>query len=169
MANRKCNPIPELTPSDIERFWPKVDRSGGPDACWEWLRYRNTRGYGRLSLNGGGVGAHRVAWKIAHRASTGTLDVLHACDNPACCNPAHLFLGTQLDNMKDMHQKGRHAHGRTVHTARLHEDTVRFIRNAVAGGESQLSLARYFGVTTSAICNIVSRKSWMHVCDEVSA
>ena len=92
-----------------ERFWEKVDRSGGTDACWPWIGAIGVHGYGRVNLDGRSTGiASRVAWTLTF-GDPGDLGVLHRCDNPPCCNPAHLFLGTQLDNSRDMVAKGRAA------------------------------------------------------------
>jgi hypothetical protein len=100
-------------------FWAKVDDSAGPDACWPWtgaLFRPGPRGYGmnygRIKRNRRTLHAHRVAWELAH-GPTGELFVLHKCDNPPCCNPAHLFLGTAADNMADKVRKGRHRWGTT--------------------------------------------------------
>jgi hypothetical protein len=95
-----------------ERFWPKVDRSGGPDACWPWTATVRSDGYGMIDVGGKMVGAHRVSWEIANGPIPvggdyhGTC-VLHRCDNPLCVNPSHLFLGTNDDNTKDRDAKGR--------------------------------------------------------------
>lgn len=100
---RKRRPLPD-------RFWPKVDQSGGGEACWLWTAGKIPTGYGRFCINGRYVYAHRVAWELTHGQIEGGLFVLHDCptgDNPSCVNPAHLFLGTQSDNMKDCYQKGR--------------------------------------------------------------
>jgi HNH endonuclease len=79
-----------------------------PDACWEWQRQRNWGGYGRLTLpNQRKILAHRLAWELEFGPIPDGLWVLHRCDNPPCCNPAHLFLGTTLDNTRDMDAKGR--------------------------------------------------------------
>ena len=89
-------------------FWEKVDKhaEGG---CWVWTGTRQVFGYGislRYRL------AHRVSWEIANGPIPDGLWVLHRCDNPPCVNPAHLFLGTQTENMRDMTAKGRHPHSR---------------------------------------------------------
>jgi hypothetical protein len=100
---------------DPARFWDSVDKSAGPDGCWPWQRGRNNKGYGRFLIERDGTRQRPLAHRVAMRLHLGReLDraefVLHHCDNPPCCNPAHLFLGTQKDNMADMMAKGRHDH-----------------------------------------------------------
>jgi hypothetical protein len=101
-----------LSLEEMAEFWGKVDRSGGPDACWEWQGKRNYRGYGqkvlnRLSMSRKITGAHRVAYYLHHGVHPGDLIVRHKCDNPSCCNPAHLELGTIADNNRDTRERGR--------------------------------------------------------------
>lgn len=86
-----------------ERLWARVERRG-PGECWEWTAHRLPKGYG---VFGPGVVAHRVAWEVAHGPIPDGLHVLHTCDNPPCCNPGHLRLGTPQDNVDDMMRKGR--------------------------------------------------------------
>ncbi len=92
-----------------ERFWAKVDRKG-PDECWLWQRGARN-GYGRFAVTRDDIRtAHRVAWELTNGTIPEGLNVCHNCpdgDNPACCNPSHLWLGTQLDNMRDAKAKGR--------------------------------------------------------------
>lgn len=90
-----------------DRLWAKVDKSGGPDACWLWTGHRNQKGYGKIGADRKTIGAHRGAWMVTNGPIPDGLFVLHRCDNPPCCNPAHLFVGTNADNMTDMAQKGR--------------------------------------------------------------
>jgi hypothetical protein len=102
LSNLKRTPIKD-------RFWPKVDR-GGSDECWEWIGSRHPDGYGRIGAggkHGGTIYAHRASWEIHGNKIPNGLCVLHHCDNPPCVNPAHLFLGTQADNIKDKVAKGR--------------------------------------------------------------
>ena len=97
-------------PSPGERFWAKVDKSAGPESCWEWLAHRNRTGYGKFKVR------HDKPPALAHRHSyeltsgqpvPNELSVRHSCDNPGCVNPAHLSLGTHQDNMRDAVERGR--------------------------------------------------------------
>lgn len=102
-------------PSEV-RFWTYVDRSGGIDACWPWLKGRNAHGYGKFGIGGRTETAHRLAWEFSFgpipkgSGHNGTC-VCHRCDNPSCANPRHLFLGTDLDNVRDRDAKRRTARG----------------------------------------------------------
>lgn len=89
-----------------ERFWAKANVLG-PDECWLWRASVTSRGYGRFRLHGKSRGAHCVAWLLDRGPIPPGQLVLHRCDVPLCCNPAHLFLGTQGDNVADMDAKGR--------------------------------------------------------------
>jgi hypothetical protein len=109
-----------------ERLWSRVDIRG-PNDCWEWKGKCSAGGYGRIRIGGGGSpesAASRVAWIITNGDIPEGLFVCHRCDNPPCCNPAHLFLGTAQDNVADMVAKGRN-HKRPIqtHCKRGHEFT----------------------------------------------
>jgi hypothetical protein len=154
-----------MTPSRPlqERFWEKV-RVGDPDECWPWLAGIEKNGYGRISLGRrceGRIRAHRLAWTLSHGPITDGLYVLHRCDNPCCCNPAHLFLGTAAENSADMVRKNRQARGERVATAKLTYQKAREIRRLYAAGQhSQRELARRFGVHQGAIWQILHHKIW---------
>ncbi len=92
-----------------ERFWQKVKRCGD-DECWLWQAVTNQDGYGLVRYPGRPhmMGAHRASWLLHNGDVPADLEVLHRCDNPPCVNPAHLWLGTQVDNIHDMCAKGRH-------------------------------------------------------------
>lgn len=96
----------EQDQANAARFWSKIHRSTNIE-CWEWTAYRTPDGYGRIKVSGRMLLAHRVAWMFEFGPIPEGLCVCHRCDNPKCCNPHRLFLGTQLDNMRDATRKGR--------------------------------------------------------------
>ena len=142
----------------MERFWSKVDRSGGPDACWPWMGGRRAKGYGLFWLDGRGRNANRVAYELdrGHPPPPERPFVLHHCDDPPCCNPKHLYSGTAAENTADAKLKGRLAH-------RLTEKDVHEIRRRAASGESMRALGRTFNVSKSTISLIVLRRTWAHI------
>jgi hypothetical protein len=142
-----------------EDLWERIAR-GGSDDCWPFLGARSRKGYGQMRLGGRQIQAHRLAFRLAHGIDPGALFVCHRCDNPPCCNPAHLFLGTHLDNNRDCKAKGRNTAGERHHTAKLDEDQVRAIRARRATGELGIDLASEFGVTPALISAIHLRKIW---------
>ncbi len=92
--------------NEHEHFWRRV-RRGKPDECWPWQRAKSPQGYGSLWQSGTTVEAHRVAYELARGPIPDGMIVLHSCDNPSCCNPAHLRLGTYKDNSEDCFEGGR--------------------------------------------------------------
>ena len=108
---------PENDPAVWFRFWDKVRLGPG---CWEWQAAANTKGYGNFKLNGRVQTATRVVWKWLRGPDPGRLMVLHHCDNPACVNPGHLFLGTATDNARDSVDKGRHPATHKTHCPHGH-------------------------------------------------
>jgi hypothetical protein len=91
-----------------DRFWRKV-KKGAPDECWPWTAYLAPRGYGMMTYAHKTKRSHRWAWELTNGPIPDGVYVCHTCDNPRCCNPTHLWLGTQFDNMRDMVAKGRGA------------------------------------------------------------
>ncbi len=148
------------------RFWGKVQIV---DGCWEWQAHRSTKGYGRFWLTQKRYEqAHRFAWILEHGQIPDGLHVLHRCDNPPCCNPAHLFLGTNRDNNDDKMAKGRLRRGSQV--GELHsqhkftEEQVLEMRTLWASGEwTQAALAERFGVYSGTVCKVVNRQRWSHL------
>jgi hypothetical protein len=161
-------PIPAMMPEQIERFWSKVERRGIDD-CWEWQRGRDKDGYGSVKFRPHGqFRAARVAFYLGHAKQPGDLLVCHTCDNPACCNPRHLWLGTNTDNIADRSSKGRtarqlgEAHGLTT----LTNDAVSEI---LQSSDTQRALARRYQVDPMTISNIWRRVVWRHVAPDIPA
>lgn len=92
---------------DGKRFWAKVKR-GTAEECWPWTGSKLKTGYGQLRENGKMIRAHRVSWELSRGPIPEGMNVCHHCDNPPCCNPDHLFIGTHLDNTRDKMHKGRY-------------------------------------------------------------
>lgn len=161
------------TESEItEDFWARVDR-GSPDKCWEWKAGRN----GKTKLQSYGVfwacrirhKAHRFAFEISIRKLKHGELVCHTCDNPPCCNPAHLYAGSNRDNVLDCIKRGRRnmERGTKRYNAVLDDRKVREIRQRYqkrkVGGMGIDRLAEIYGVGRTMIYAIIMRRRWAHV------
>lgn len=154
------------SPTLEDRYWSYVDRRG-PDECWPWVGASgNNSGHGKIYAGKDDHGrevrehAHRLAWRFANGAPAGNLKVRHRCDNPPCQNPRHLQLGTQADNVRDMHERGRSRHR---NRAKLTDDDVREILRLHNAGLRYKDIALRFPVTHDAIRAVVSGRNWAHV------
>lgn len=150
------------------RFYARIDRSAGPDACWRWTGPRDKDGYGKVvHYSVGDTRAHRVAFEFHLGLPLGSLtaDVIvrHSCDNPPCCNPAHLLSGGHRENTDDKIRRDRHTKGEDVNTAVLTEAEVMEARELWRDGFSIKSLAAKFGLSKSAMHYAVKGKSWKHL------
>lgn len=150
----------ELTDAVLDRFWAKVDRRG-PDECWDWTAGKSGAGYGQIWAQRKFLRSHRVAFALATGTEPGRLYVCHKCDNMACCNAAHLYAGTQADNMREASERGRmrHRSERNTH-AKLSWSDVETIRATYRRGLGGI-LARAYGVENSTILGIVNRRTWL--------
>jgi|SRR6188768_779520 len=145
-----------------ERFWSKVDRRG-PDECWPWKTGKFPSGHGQFWLGTRSQMAHRCAFLLTHGRWPDPCG-LHRCDNPPCCNPAHLFEGTAVDNQNDKVSKGRQARGARQGCAKLTEQLVRDIRaNYALCRVTMRELATRFGVSLPTISQVITRRIWKHV------
>lgn len=152
-----------------------VDRRG-PDECWPWKGARNALGYGLVMVTRPdgtrfSQGAHRAAYELASGAGAGELVVRHYCDNPLCCNPAHLVVGTQADNYQDMVSRGRadwqrgHKRRFAPRFNKLTDDTVRLIRLLYADGEQVHKIAYRVGCSEPHVIAVARRRRKAHVPD----
>lgn len=149
-----------------ERFWSRVDKSG---ECWLWKGVIIQRGgYGHFYDDDQRLKrAHRVAWELTHGVIPDGV-VCHSCDRPACVHPAHLFIGSQGDNLADMRRKGRGfvpppEHGAERYNARLTDDIVRSMRSAASSGATIKNLAAAAGVSYSTALHAIRGETWAHV------
>lgn len=166
----------QYTTKDLARFWSKVNKDGNiplhcPELgnCWEWRNGMTRKRYGHFAA-GGRKGkqfqSHHVSWELAFGDVPNGLWVLHKCDNPCCVRPDHLFLGTQKDNMKDMHQKKRRISpdfsGENNPRHKLTKIQVDEIRQRYENGETNKSvLGREYGVHNTQISRIIRKKLWL--------
>jgi len=158
--------------TDAERLLAKVpNRPEG--ACWEWTGPCTRNGYGELDVGSRIDGSYRkvYAHRLSYEVHVGPIPegmyVCHTCDNRACVNPAHLFIGTQDDNMADAARKGRcpgvSLQGERHPRARLTEGQVLAIRARRAAGESERDVAREYGVSPQLVYAIHTRRLWKHL------
>jgi hypothetical protein len=161
-----------------ERFWSKVAKRG-PDDCWLWRGSLSDKGYGQLRIGSRTDGSRRllVASRLSYELHSGRvpagMDVCHRCDNPACVNPAHLFLGTRSANIRDAVAKGRLTppvlRGSRNGNARLTAGDVVAIRTRRGLGERAAALAAELGVSVETIYRVARRAGWAHVADSILA
>lgn len=143
-----------------ERFGKHVAK-GGADECWNWTGSMTKWGYGKVKVHGRDVAAHRLAYELANGAIPAGLCVLHSCDNRVCCNPAHLRLGTNQDNIADKVAKGRQARTRGETVSKLTAAQVQSIRATYAsGGTSHRKLAEAYGVSYKQVYRILKGEDW---------
>jgi hypothetical protein len=146
-----------------ERLWEKIKKVGD-DECWEWVGTRTRDGYGMIKGKTKKiVPAHRMVYEQVKGPIPAGLVIMHTCDNPGCCNPAHLVPGTVNDNNQDKIVKGRTIGlpGELNPFVRLTEDKVRAIRQErKANGTSLNKIALQFGISKKQVLNIVHRRQW---------
>ena len=136
-------------------FWSKVNKAG-PDQCWLWQAAIANTGYGAIRCKGNTFSSHRLAFIFANGEISRGLSVLHRCDTRACCNPAHLFLGTRRENQLDMKAKGRAGWGGN----RLTEAEVREAFAMRSRGIRNRAIAMHFNVGDSLISNLFAGRNY---------
>lgn len=147
----------------LKRFWSRVLKS---DNCWTWIGCFGSNGYGSFWMSGNPHKTHRLSYQIHFGSIPLGLCICHRCDNPACVNPSHLFIGTSAENISDMDKKRRRkpAKGEQIHLAKLSESDVLKIRSMHSTGNfSYRKLSGIFGVDYTNIACIIRRKTWKHI------
>lgn len=148
-----------------EHFWTRLDKNGPVHPhdptlgrCWLFVGARHSAAfpYGEIGVNGRPRGTHRVAWELTNGPIPEGMCVCHSCDNPPCCNPAHLFLDTDAGNALDKVKKGRAP-------TKVSAADVLAIRARSAAGEQQKRLAAEYGLSRNMVWLIVNRKAWTHL------
>ena len=162
-----------ISPEEIEAAKPKIlalVQRGAPDACWPWGGHVGRDGYGKIFVCGRPRRTIRMVMAVEAGADIGDALVCHRCDNPICCNPAHLFLGSHADNTRDAMSKGRvatawapgekHNEGEQNPRAVLNADNVREIRRSRLTNEA---VAAQFGISPYTVRDVRRGRTWRHV------
>lgn len=153
-----------MVPAHItEKFWAKLPKRSAEE-CWEWVGAKKDFGYGVIVCKQ--MKRSYMTHRVAYIATIGDIPegqfVCHKCDNPPCCNPAHLFLGSPQDNSRDCQKKGRANRGKNNGRAKLSDDDVRKIRSSKACTSAK-ELAAQYGVTHQLVHMIWGGKVWRHI------
>lgn len=150
----------------FQRYADRVT-PGEPDACWPWTGAVASGGYGHTNLRNAHVYAHRAAYESVHGVgSADGLVVRHRCDNPPCCNPGHLELGTHADNARDMRERGRavDVRGVDVNTAKLSEDQVLWARSRFRDGLTVAQILRHLPIKNhTTLAKAIRGETWRHL------
>lgn len=149
----------------VDLFWSKVDAKDAKE-CWHWLGEKMGAGltYGRFRFAGKKYYAHRLSYYLHYGEDPGSRFVCHSCDNPICCNPHHLWLGTNSENGNDKISKGRNPKGSTHGLSVLTEEKVSRIAELLK--DSKLTFAEIgamYGVSVEAVSSIRAGQTWKHV------
>ena len=149
-----------MTKETRERFWSKVSVGRRCD-CWIWMGAKHPTGYGNFGIGGNTHKAHRVAWELAVGSAPAGMCVLHLCDNPSCVNPAHLFLGTHADNMRDMAAKGRASRGKDHGERKATRELALNIRAQYSGKRGDIRrIAEKVNLSEAHVGRIVRNQCW---------
>lgn len=156
--------MPRTYKNKEQLFWEKIDKKDNPNECWNWIG-ASTRHYGAGHYAGKTYRSHRLVWELTYGEIPEGMYVLHKCDNPKCCNPNHLFLGTQEENNRDRARKNRSAHliGGLNPNKRFNDGDIILIRTLYKEGMTQTAIGKLMGTGQGTIKDIVLNKTWKHL------
>lgn len=151
----------------IEVMWSKVDKSA-PGGCWVWTGSTNSGGYGACSISGKRmIPVHRFVYELVNGPIPAGLWCLHRCDVKRCCNPAHLWLGTDADNTADKVRKRRHLYGENAWSAKITEEQAKEIiqsyKQWARNRSNAPELARKYGLSANYVTQIAKGRAWEHL------
>lgn len=175
----KINPMPELSEAEKNMFWSKVAFTANPNLCWEWQSSKRPSGHGFFSVKKGTYyAASRISYYLSYKKHIDDLVICHKCDNPKCCNPSHLFSGTQLDNMRDKVNKGRQPIGENHYAVKidgaqrgsknnrsklLEADVIKIRAEYIKNVVTMKMLSIKYNVCLMAISDVLKRRNWKHI------
>lgn len=149
-----------------KRFFGKVGPLSFTTLCMQWTGATNHDGYGIIAIKGETIRyAHRVSWELHYGQIPQGMNVLHSCDNRPCVRPDHLFIGAQVDNIRDMMDKGRDKHcpGESNGRAKLTDEKVIEIIGLLKAGHKHQTIADRFGCSEPSIWQIAHKRTWKHI------
>jgi hypothetical protein len=151
--------------SKLKAFLIRNAVSISDSGCWNWKRSLSNEGRAVIRILGKIHHTSRVSFVVFKKEPVGDMLVCHSCDNPICVNPEHLWLGTPKDNMVDMSNRGRYRDqkGTKHNLVKLTEEDVLNIRDKVATGYTQKSMADKYGISFQQVSRIVRKERWKHL------
>lgn len=155
----KHRPIEHLSSKDTDRFWSKIDKRGKDD-CWPWLEHTDKDGYPPFRIGKYRYKAGRIMLFLITGIDPGPKQACHSCNNPTCCNPNHLYAGTQVDNLQQAVEERRAFIGHKNGRAKLTEKDIIAIRSS---NELNRVLCERYLVSNGHISRIRLQQTWKHI------
>lgn len=153
-----------ITDEKIKRFWNGIDIIG-KNECWNWKKSVDKFGYGKVKISGKMYLCHRLAFSSFYEIDypDSSVNIMHSCDNPKCCNPFHLRQGTLKENMQDMIRKGRQSKN-SKPNRHMTKESAECLRKEFLNGSSKLSLSRKYNISPQTVRQIIKNEIWKLPC-----